>query len=142
MPLVAGWSGGDEDLSASIPLLLVISVATPVWILVTLLTRPVSLARLEEFYVRVRPGGAWGPVARASGLAPTPLGGDLLLWGVSSLCIFGLLIGIGSALLQAWASAGLFLGLGAVGGLALFGLMRSEGSRRQQAADLEAHLDR
>jgi len=39
-------------------------LAIGVWLFVTLLTRPTDMKRLEEFYLRVRPSGFWGPVRR------------------------------------------------------------------------------
>jgi len=44
--------------------------STAVWVPVTFLTKPVPRERLVEFYRKVRPWGAWGPVAEAAGAAP------------------------------------------------------------------------
>ena len=40
-------------------------VSTVFWVTVTLVTPPVRMDRLVEFYKRARPMGAWGPVRRA-----------------------------------------------------------------------------
>ncbi|MHC5066112.1 MAG: sodium:solute symporter family protein [Planctomycetota bacterium] len=120
------WAGGSADLEPRLRLLLVIAVATPIWILVTFLTKPVSMDKLQTFYRLVHPGGAWAPVAQAADMKPAPMGGDLLLWIVSSVTIFGFLLGIGSALFLQMTSASLFLGLGVLGGLALYRLMKKE----------------
>ncbi|RMG67902.1 MAG: hypothetical protein D6715_03675, partial [Calditrichaeota bacterium] len=42
----------------------ILVLCTLLWIGVTLITSPVEQSVLERFYLRVRPGGWWGPIAR------------------------------------------------------------------------------
>ena len=53
----------------------------------TFVTRPVGAETLARFFRSVRPGGFWGPVARATGLAPASLKRDLILWIAASILI-------------------------------------------------------
>jgi hypothetical protein len=73
-----------------------------IWVPVMLLTRPERPEVLEGFYRRVRPGGAWGPQRRATGLAPLDdLRADLIRWLLWSAAILGVMLGVG-ALLLGW----------------------------------------
>lgn len=72
-----------------------------VWLPVMLLTRPERPEVLEGFYRRVRPGGAWGPQARATGLAPVDrLSRDLARWLAWSVALLGLMLASGAWLLR------------------------------------------
>ncbi|MCP4906464.1 MAG: Na+:solute symporter [bacterium] len=55
-------------------LLIVVAFALPVAFIVTWLTPPEDPEVLRRFYERVRPAGAWAPVAEAAGLSLQPLG--------------------------------------------------------------------
>lgn len=72
-----------------------------VWFPVMLLTGPERPEVLERFYRRVRPGGAWGPQVRATGLAPLDrLSADLVRWLVWSAGLLGAMLAIGALLLR------------------------------------------
>jgi Na+/proline symporter len=72
-----------------------------VWVPVMLLTRPERPEVLEGFYRRVRPGGAWGPQARTTGLAPLDkLSRDLVRWLAWSGALLGVMLGVGALLLR------------------------------------------
>jgi solute:Na+ symporter, SSS family len=72
-----------------------------VWLPVMLLTRPERPEVLEGFYRRVRPGGAWGPQAAATGLGPIdPLRRDLGRWLVWSAALLGGMLAVGALLLR------------------------------------------
>jgi SSS family solute:Na+ symporter len=72
-----------------------------VWVPVMLLTRPERPEVLEGFYRRVRPGGAWGPQAAATGLGPIdPLRRDLGRWLVWSVVLLGGMLAVGALLLR------------------------------------------
>ena len=60
--VAAGWFGA-VPLYYSFPVLLAISAASSV--ASSLLTEPTDMATLKEFYCRIRPAGAWGPVRDA-----------------------------------------------------------------------------
>lgn len=83
-------------------LCLVAAFALSCSILVTLAARRPDPARLVEFYRRVRPFGAWGPVAALAPDVRRPRGevGTALLGVVGSLAaIFGVLFGFGTLLI-------------------------------------------
>lgn len=77
-------------------LVLVIGTCTVVWVVVTFLTRPHSLGHLEDFYRRVRPGGWWGPIARACPDVPRDRAiWNWLPWSLGVVCIYAGLFGVG-----------------------------------------------
>jgi Na+/proline symporter len=93
---------GSAAVKSLAPLMLLITVAgsTVVWVLVTLLTRPVEMERLVEFYRKVRPYGAWGPVAARAGVAPVyGLGRQAVNWLAATAMVFGLTFALGKFLL-------------------------------------------
>jgi hypothetical protein len=81
--------------------LILVPVSIVAWVTVTLLTAPVPPARLAAFFRRVRPGGAWGPVAAAcpevvcDGLDRR----TLLVWLAGVTLVYGILFGTGKLLL-------------------------------------------
>lgn len=81
--------------------LILVPVSIVAWVTVTLVTAPVMPARLAAFYRRVRPGGAWGPVAAAcpevvcDGLDRR----TLLVWMAGVTLVYGILFGTGKLLL-------------------------------------------
>jgi hypothetical protein len=80
------------------------------------LTRTPDPARLVEFYRRVRPIGAWGPVRRlAPGVAPGPVGGIALGIPGALLLTYGALFGIGFFVLGREGAGLACLGAAAVG---------------------------
>ncbi len=87
-----------------------------VWVPVTLLTKPVDLERLQDFYRRVRPPAfGWRPIAALTDVKPS---GDtrlvLLLWLVGIAFIYSATFGIGQLLVGDRA-----LGAGLVAGALL-----------------------
>jgi hypothetical protein len=101
------------------PLILAITVAgsTAVWVAVTFATTPVSRERLVAFYRKVRPYGAWGPVAREADVAPVVgLGRQLLNWVAGTVMVLGLTLSAGKFLLgESWS--GVFYLMAAAVGL-------------------------
>ena len=106
--------------------LILVPVSILVWVTVTFATRPVTAARLEAFYRRVRPGGWWGPVARQ---APEVVCDGLtrrlaLVWAASCAGIYGLLFGVGKMLLQEYAMGWLLLAIALAGAVIVTREMR------------------
>jgi Na+/proline symporter len=104
-------------------------IALPAWIIVTLVTRPVSDGRLVEFYSRVRPGGkGWERIREKAGIeAPPGTAGRTAAKVISGMVlVFSSLIGIGDLLLGSPGRGAALLGLAAASGIALFMLMRGE----------------
>lgn len=104
-------------------LVLIISVSTVVWVVVTLLTRPSDKEKLIEFYTKTNPGGpGWRPV---EALIDTHLYGNtlsdaLIEWIYGCFFVIGLMLGIGKVLLG-YSIAGLaWLALAIVTGWLLY----------------------
>ena len=110
-------------------MVLVVAITSVAWIAVTLATKPCSTTHLVRFFARVRPGGAWGPVAAAAGRPTASLRSDLLLWAASSAGAYGLLFACGHALFGRGGSA---IAAGAVALLAGWVVVR--GLRREEAS--------
>ena len=120
---LAAWTGGPK---AELGLLAIVVFSSAAWIVATILTRPVSAAHLARFYRKVRPGGAWGPVAQAVGVPPTPLRRDVAMWLVSTVLVFAGLFGIGSFLLGRTSNGVICAVTVVASALALRALLRSE----------------
>jgi Na+/proline symporter len=88
-------------------LLAVVAVTTLAWVTTTLATRPCSAGHLARFFLRVRPGGAWGPVAVAAGRPAASLRRDLVLWLAATAATYALLFACGHALFGRVAAASL-----------------------------------
>ena len=63
-----------SEIAFPFSLLLVVAFSLPIAFVVTFATPPEDPAVLRRFYERVRPAGAWAPVAREAGLPARPLG--------------------------------------------------------------------
>jgi Na+/proline symporter len=88
------------------------------WVSVTLATPPVTPERLAAFYRRVRPGGRWGPVARAAPdvVCDGATGGRFLVWAAGCAGVYGLLFGLGRLVLGEPLQAVGLLAIAAAGG--------------------------
>jgi Na+/proline symporter len=116
-----------------IRLLAIVLCSALFWLPCTLLTRPVPAAKLAAFFGRIRPGGWWGPVARASGLPVPSLGAELRQWLFAIALVMGGLIGLGSALLLDFRTAFLAGAVALAGGV-LFRLALAAEDRRPESA--------
>jgi hypothetical protein len=98
--------------------LVLVPVTIIAWVTATLVTRPVDMETLRAFRARVRPGGAWGPVAstqpevHSDGLALA----TLRPWTAGVAMTYGLTFGIGKLLLGDGTDAAWLLGLAVIGG--------------------------
>lgn len=106
-PLISlpGLGRLDQPELYAVELVLVVAVATAVWLTVTFMTSPVEALHLEQFYRRVRPGGWWGPVARACPdvYVPRQARRSWIGWLAGVVCIYASLFGVGFLLLgQPW----------------------------------------
>ena len=88
-------------------LAMTVAGSTAIWLVVTFATAPVSRERLVAFYRKVRPYGAWGPVAReADAAAAVGLGRQLLNWVAGTVMVLGLTLSVGKFLLgELWPGA-------------------------------------
>lgn len=103
-------------------LLLITGLTALVWITVMYLTPPESPETLDRFYRLARPGGpGWARQRARTGLAPVlSLKRSLQRTGAAVLMLFGLMFGVGGALLLRWPVALVMSGLAVVGGILLY----------------------
>jgi Na+/proline symporter len=104
------------------------AIVVPISLIVTFLTPAVSKAKLEAFYRKVRPGGAWGILCRDTRELPGKalslatifdvIGGILLCYGLSLAIGYGVLLNFGKA--------GVCLGLAVVGGFIVWRWYKKE----------------
>jgi SSS family transporter len=108
---------GEMILETHHKALILVPVTIAVWLVVTFATRPVDAERLASFYRKVRPGGFWGPVARAhpevqcDGFRWSRLG----VWACGSAGVYGFLFGLGKLVLGEPAAAAPLFVLAALG---------------------------
>jgi hypothetical protein len=92
VPAIGGWSFGAK-------LCFTTFGSMALWLPVLFLTPAEPAERLDAFYARARPPGAWGPVRARTGLAPldslAQAARDWLLW---ITVILGLTVGVGRCL--------------------------------------------
>ena len=118
----------DDDQQA-LRLLLMATVATTAALAAIWIKGPEDQARLRASYQRVRPGGFWGPVARAAGGGDRDDAGARRLWralgamATCSLSVFCLLVGLGTWLVGSPPPLWLPFRPVWVGGLLLAGLL-------------------
>jgi SSS family solute:Na+ symporter len=100
-------------------ILVIVAVTTVAWVAVTFLTRPDDETKLLAFYRKVRPGGAWGPIARLNGrsyrLQAAPFAG----WALAVLMIVALLFGVGRLVFADWGRGAAYLAVGVAAALGL-----------------------
>jgi len=115
-----------EGLSYAAILSITVAGSTIAWLTATFLTKPVAMERLAEFYSKVRPFGAWGPVARHCGLEPARgLGRALVNWMAGTAMVLGATLSAGKFLFGFALEGWLWLGVTAVGAVVVgFGLHR------------------
>jgi SSS family solute:Na+ symporter len=99
--------------------LLLVPLTVLAWLIATFATAPVPRERLHEFYRRVRPGGAWGPVAAA---CPDVRQDGLnrriaLAWLGGVAMVYGVLFGLGKLLLGEPVAGAALLLLAAIGAI-------------------------
>lgn len=132
----------DLNWSAATRILLTVMLVTPIWITATMVTAPVEVAKLEEFYRRVRPNRSlWGPIATSckevtdsGSIAQT-----ILCWLLAAGGLYGLMCAIGKAILGAYLEG---LLAAAIGALALVGLRiayRQSGSVAEKVDVSDSH---
>ncbi len=88
------YYSSDYDMVRAVAVLL---IATVVWVVVALLTKPDSEQKLVAFYRRVRPGGWWGAIAaQCPDIRPdVPASRRWLGWGLGMAFIWSSLLGVG-----------------------------------------------
>lgn len=87
--------------------LVIVPLSIICWVSVTLFTRAEPKEKLEEFYKRVKSGGAW-PVEWKERWGSTPLKTHVLNWILGVILIYGATFGIGTLIFGS-TTTGLFL---------------------------------
>jgi solute:Na+ symporter, SSS family len=100
-------------------ILLIVAVTTAAWLAATFLTRPDEEAKLLAFYRKVRPGGAWGPIARANGTRYRLQAAPFVGWALAVIMILCLLFGLGRIIFLDWGRGAAYLGAGLLAALGL-----------------------
>jgi hypothetical protein len=105
-----------------------------VWLIVTLLTRPVARATLLRFYELVRPAGpGWNGIREETGVAASPdsLPQAFLGWVLGCTLVYAALMGTGSFLYGRTVTGIVCAGLAVVSGLGLARLLATMWTRRE-----------
>ena len=113
-PLGYAW----PDMPFEFKIALLTAIVVPISLIVTFLTPAVSKEKLDAFYRKVRPGGAWGILSKETRELPgktLSLGTIVDVIGGILLC-YGLSLTIGYAILLKFGKAGICFGLAVVGG--------------------------
>lgn len=105
---VMRWCGGTsaDDRFAAV-FVLAVATTTAIWLTVMWLTPPEPMDKLQSFFRRVRPYGAWGRVAAGCPGAKSPdrFGADLLLCAIGVTFSFASLFAVGAAVFGSWGRA-------------------------------------
>ena len=98
----------------------ILVVCTLIWVIVALITQPDPDSKLMAFYKRVRPGGWWGPIAKAvPGGSPDQAAWQRwAAWGLGVIFLWSSLLGIGYVVTGRTGSGLVFLIIAAVGAVA------------------------
>ena len=102
--------------------LLVVSVTTVAWLIVTFLTEPTSQKTLSHFYQKVSPQGYWKPVRESLGLAraKNEIPALFVQWIMAIAFAYGLLFSIGQVILMEWTAAAIYGTVTIVSGYLVF----------------------
>lgn len=113
-----------------IRLFVIVLITTGIWITVMFMTKPESDEVLLKFYEKVKPAGpGWKHIStRAQVSVENYLGKDLLRVLGASMILFGLMFGIGGALLLKMSVAISMLSIAVIGGI-LIRWLKPEGTR-------------
>jgi len=98
-----------------------VGITTISWLTVTFLTRPEKLETLQNFYMRIRPEGGWGPVRDSLGIAAgkNRIPYLLLAWFSSIIMTYSILFLIGNIIFANWEWAAILFVTALAGFLAL-----------------------
>jgi Na+/proline symporter len=78
------------------------------WVMVARMTDPEPEEKLIEFYLRARPLGAWGPIARKAGLQPAgwnPIIRGLIAAALGAVMVGSFVVALSAAFVANWITA-------------------------------------
>jgi len=95
---------------------LTVGFTTVTWIVVTYLTKPEPQQHLITFYNKVRPEGAWGPVAAASGIIPqkSRIANLVICWLSAVVMTYSLLFFTGKFIFHEWQESLIYFCIGTI----------------------------
>ena len=97
-------------------LMIIVPIAIIAWVSVTFLSNPEPIEKLEEFYIRVQPGGWWGPITSNFKHTLQPVTkGIFILWVSGVLMIYGFTFGIGNLIFQNYGASVILFGCAGLG---------------------------
>ena len=97
-------------------LIIIVPIAILAWLSVTFLTKPEPTKTLENFYMRVQPGGWWGPINKNYKHELQPVSkGFFILWISGIMMIYGFTFGIGNLIFHNYSNAILLFGISGIG---------------------------
>lgn len=135
------WQSDDQFQYYGQRILTILVTTSFVWLIVTLLTKPVPDDKLIAFYRRVAPPGpGWARIRRLCGddcPQPDATGRILLTWLAGSAGLFGLLIAIGYGVACRWGWCGAWIAVAAIG-TAAYSRMFPSLSHFSESGDEEA----
>lgn len=108
----------NGDMAGHYQLLWGVGITTIIWLLVTFITRPTDLLKLESFVQKIQPGGpGWKPVIHSlsqKGIKVTQQGqlpAEILMMVLGTIAIYSALFGTGFLLYRQWTGFAVALGL-------------------------------
>lgn len=92
---------------------LTVGFTTVAWIIATFVTAPVPLAKLQAFYERIQPDGAWRHVRKSLGLVQprTKIYHLLVAWISAVVMVYSSLFLIGDVIFQNYTRSAIWLGI-------------------------------
>ncbi|RKY84966.1 sodium:proline symporter, partial [candidate division KSB1 bacterium] len=122
------------NISTNLPwekqMIIIVSITTVVWLIVTFLTKPVKKEHLIAFYKKVKPGGFWKPITKdleELKSIKVHFWHNLLNWLVSSVLIYTFMFGTGKIILGFYTTGLLLLITSIILGIILyFSIKRTE----------------
>ena len=108
---VLGWEFPDS-------FFLTVAFTTVAWLAATFLTRPTPMAKLQAFYEKIQPDGAWAPVRKSLGLPQprTKVFHLLIGWITAAIMVYSTLFLIGDLIFQNYARFAMWLAFAVVSG--------------------------
>jgi Na+/proline symporter len=102
-----------------------VGFTTAAWLVVTYATKPSSQATLQNFYTKVRPEGAWGPVAQSLNIErpPSQVLNLVVCWLSAVSMTYSTLFFTGKVIFGNWQQAGIWGGVAVVSFLILKSFM-------------------
>ncbi len=123
---------GFAPMSASTQLVIGVGVTTAGWVVVTFLTRPAAVEKLQAFYDHIRPmGPGWrgaGIVTQAADPSESPTAA-FMAWFLGCVVVYGAIFGTGYGLYGRTAPAVVCLGVAAMGAWGVLRLLPKVGLR-------------